>query len=72
MNLAISVKNKKKTAVVSGITVGHDKFIDKDENVNSLLKPKQEEPKLFLLASQEHKTYSILNYVGLYLNVENV
>ena len=38
MNLVISVKNQKKTVVVSGMTVRNDKFNDKEKNVNRLLK----------------------------------
>ena len=34
MNLAISVKNEKKTVVFTGITVRNDRFNDKGKNVN--------------------------------------
>lgn len=47
MNLAISVKKKKKTVVISDLTVRNDKFNDKRKNINILLKCKCKEGKYF-------------------------
>lgn len=49
MTLAISVKSEKKTVVVSGITVRYDKFMDKEKNVDSMLKRKFKEEKIVLV-----------------------
>ena len=59
MNLAISVKNEKKTVVVSGITVRNDRFNDKEKNANRLLKRRFEMEKI---------TVCMLNHSGLHLN----
>ena len=59
MNLAISVKNEKKTVVVSGITVRNDRFNDKEKNANRLLKRRCEVEKI---------TVCMLNHSGLHLN----
>ena len=42
----VSVKNEKKTGLVSGITVRNDKFNDKGKNVNRLLKRRFEVEKI--------------------------
>ena len=67
MNLAISVKNEKKTVVVSGTTVRNHKFNHKGKNVNSLLKRKCEVEKIAFVGNS-NITVSMLNHSGLHLN----
>ena len=67
MNLAISVKNEKKTVVVSGITVRNDKFNDKGKSVNPLLKLICKVEKV-VFVDNSNITVSMLNHSGLHLN----
>ena len=67
MNLAISVKIKKKAVVVSGITVQNDKFNDKGKNINSLLKRKCVVEKI-VSVDNSSITGIMLNHSGLHLN----
>ena len=67
MNLVISVKNEKKTIVVSGITVRNDKFNDKGKNANRLLKRRCEVGKKAFV-DNSNITVSMLNHSGLHLN----
>ena len=67
MNLEISVKNEKKTVVVSDITVRNDKFNDKGKNVNRLLKRRCEVEKI-VFVDNSNITISTLNHSGLHLN----
>ena len=67
INLAISVKNEKKTVVVSYITVRNDKFNDKGKNVNRLLKRRCEAEKI-VFVDNSNITVSMLNHSGLHLN----
>ena len=66
-NLAISVKNEKKTVVVSGIIARNDKFNDKGKNVNSLLKWKCKVEKI-VFVDNSNITVRMLNHSGLHLN----
>ena len=67
MNVAISVKNEKRTVAVSGITVRNDKFNDKEKNVNRLLKPRCEVEKIIFVDNSKI-TVTMLNHSGLNLN----
>ena len=62
MNLAISVKSKKKTVVVSGLW-----FNDKGNNVNRLLKRRCEVEKI-VFVNNSNITVPMLNHSGLHLN----
>ena len=68
MNLAISVKNEKKTVVVSGISVRNDKFNDKGENVNPLLKRICKVEKIVFVDNSDITVVSMLNHSELHLN----
>ena len=68
MTLAMSVKIKKKTVVVSGITVLTDK-LNNGKNANTLLKLRYKEKKgKNSFADNSNITLGILNYIGFQLN----
>lgn len=68
MTLAMSVKIKKKTVVVSGITVLTDK-LNNGKNANTLLKLRCKEKKgKNSFADNSNITLGILNYIGFQLN----
>ena len=68
MTLAMSVKIKKKTVVVSCITVLNDK-LNNGKNANTLLKLRCKEKKVKnSFADNSNITLGILNYIGFQLN----
>ena len=68
MTLAMSVKIKKKTVVVSGITVLNDK-LNNGKNANTLLKLRCKETKgKNSVADNSNITLGIWNYIGFQLN----